>query len=135
MQFLYPGFCGACWLGHPGDHSPVLFQEVQAHLFYQCKVSERNQRRNFLTQQAQELVDFGHETGCSCLFGICVCPTFLPTGENIKTGDKAVSIYIDNSFSMAAEKENIPLLDLAKERAVKINKCLWRGQPFPDFDS
>jgi hypothetical protein len=45
---------------------------------------------------------------------------FIPTASDVKKGEKQVSIFIDNSFSMNAEKENIPLLDLAKDRARKI---------------
>lgn len=111
---------GLAGLGHPGDHSPVLFQEVQAHLFYQCKVSERNQRRNFSRNKLKNLLILAMRLAAVACLVFAFAQPFLPTGENIKTGDKAVSIYIDNSFSMAAEKENIPLLDLAKERAVKI---------------
>lgn len=46
---------------------------------------------------------------------------YIPAGEsNIKTGDRAVSIYIDNSFSNEAKSEAGMLLDIAKNKAIQI---------------
>ncbi len=38
----------------------------------------------------------------------------------MKKGEKAVSVYVDNSFSMGALSKNAPLLELAKQRAREI---------------
>lgn len=35
----------------------------------------------------------------------------------MKKGEKAISIYVDNSFSMGALSQNAPLLELARQRA------------------
>ncbi|CAH0999769.1 hypothetical protein LEM8419_01069 [Neolewinella maritima] len=42
---------------------------------------------------------------------------FLPVAEGVRSGRKAVSVYVDNSFSMAAESDRAPLLQLARDRA------------------
>ncbi|MBL7774569.1 MAG: VWA domain-containing protein, partial [Saprospiraceae bacterium] len=42
---------------------------------------------------------------------------FIPRSSEVKQGEKAVSIFIDNSFSMAALSKDAPLLELAKQRA------------------
>ncbi len=42
---------------------------------------------------------------------------FLPVSEGVLSGRKAVSIYVDNSFSMGAESDRAPLLQLARDRA------------------
>ena len=42
---------------------------------------------------------------------------FLPRSSAVKQGEKAVSIFVDNSFSMAALSKDAPLLELAKQRA------------------
>lgn len=42
---------------------------------------------------------------------------FIPKSDSIKVGQKQVSIFVDNSFSMSSELENIPLIDIAKQRA------------------
>ncbi len=46
---------------------------------------------------------------------------FIPVAhKKISTGDKAISIFIDNSFSMDAINKNGTLLDEAKKRALEI---------------
>jgi hypothetical protein len=46
---------------------------------------------------------------------------YLPSGNaNLQVGDKAISIYIDNSFSMEAELESAPVLEVAKNKAFEI---------------
>ena len=42
---------------------------------------------------------------------------FIPVEDGVRSGRKAVSVYVDNSFSMAAESERAPLLQLARDRA------------------
>lgn len=44
-------------------------------------------------------------------------PFFSKDNEKIAQGPKAVSIYIDNSFSMGIETNSLSLLDLAKGKA------------------
>lgn len=45
---------------------------------------------------------------------------FIPQDVEVKTGRKAVSLFIDNSFSMQALSQDVPLLDKAKQRAREI---------------
>lgn len=47
---------------------------------------------------------------------------FIPRSDNIITPDKqnAISIYIDNSFSMQAESEEGRLIDLARQKATEV---------------
>lgn len=55
-----------------------------------------------------------------CLVGAFAQPYF-PTSENdVILGDKAVSIYIDNSFSNEAKSGSGMLLDIAKNKAIQI---------------
>ena len=48
---------------------------------------------------------------------IAFAQPFIPAEEGVRTGRKAVSVYVDNSFSMAAESDRAPLLQLARDRA------------------
>lgn len=41
-------------------------------------------------------------------------------GDQVRPGDKAISIYIDNSFSMEAENEGARLLEVAKNKAFEV---------------
>jgi hypothetical protein len=45
---------------------------------------------------------------------------FIPKDVEVKQGEKSVSIFIDNSFSMSALSQEVPLLELAKRRAREI---------------
>jgi hypothetical protein len=45
---------------------------------------------------------------------------FIPVSKKTRTGDRAVSIYLDNSFSMDAQGESSSLFELAKLHALDI---------------
>lgn len=65
---------------------------------------------------------------------------FIPDKDvEVKQGDKLVSIYLDNSFSMAAESESGPLLEVAKSKCNDILKAYSETDKFQiitnDFSS
>lgn len=45
---------------------------------------------------------------------------FIPADDQSSQGRKAISIYIDNSFSMNARGEDVPLLGQARQKALEI---------------
>ncbi len=47
-------------------------------------------------------------------------PIFKTGNESLRKGKKAISIYIDNSFSMLATENDIPLLEIAKAKGREI---------------
>ena len=55
---------------------------------------------------------------------------FLPSKEGNEAKRKAIAIFVDNSFSMASRKDNLPLLEIAKQRAESIAKSF---SPADDF--
>ncbi len=55
---------------------------------------------------------------------------FIPRSGAVKQGDKAVSVFVDNSFSMAALSKDAPLLELAKQRARDIVKAYGPADRF-----
>lgn len=55
-----------------------------------------------------------------CLVSAFAQPYFPTSSEDVVQGDKAVSIYIDNSFSNEAKSGSGVLLDIAKNKAIKI---------------
>jgi hypothetical protein len=48
------------------------------------------------------------------------CQPFFSNENKIIKGNKCTSIYIDNSYSMAIQKNGVPLLELAKSKAKEI---------------
>lgn len=55
---------------------------------------------------------------------------FIPQGDTVKSGINQVSVFVDNSFSMTAKINDIPLLDYAKEKARSIIKAYTEKDQF-----
>lgn len=123
MQFLYPGFLWALVL---------LAIPIIIHLFYFRrfkKVYFTNVR--FLKEVKQEtsnrsrlknlLVLLSRLLAMAALVFAFAQP-ILSDKENIERLPKAVSIFVDNSFSMEALSSDVPIFDLAKEKARQIIK-------------
>ncbi len=55
---------------------------------------------------------------------------YLSKNEAVSGGKKAISIYVDNSFSMDLVKNNISMLDLAKQRAEEVAKAFSSTDQF-----
>lgn len=56
---------------------------------------------------------------------------FIPGSQSdVKRGNKIISVYIDNSFSMEAKGVNGPLLDVARSRAIELAKQYRPGDLF-----
>ncbi len=121
MQFLHPSFLWALL---------ALAIPVLIHLFYfrrfkrvyftnvrflkeiKEETSNRNKLKNLLVLLTRMLA-------LACLV-LAFAQPFLPTGATVKSGVSHVSVFVDNSFSMTASQNDIPLLDLAKEKARNI---------------
>jgi hypothetical protein len=121
MQFLFPGFLAAL---------AVLAIPIIIHLFYfrrfkkvyftnvrflkevKEETSNRQKLRNLLVLLMRCLA-------ISCMV-LAFCQPFIPNGAQVKKGEKAVSVFVDNSFSMNALSKDANLLELAKKRAKDI---------------
>lgn len=121
MQFLFPSFLWALFalaipilihLFYFRRFKKVYFTNVRFLKEIKQETSSRNKLKNLLILLMRCLAV------ASLVFAFA--QPFIPTADDIKKGEKIVSIFVDNSFSMKSEKENVPLLDLAKERAAKV---------------
>jgi hypothetical protein len=121
MQFLYPSFLWALTalaipiiihLFYFRRFKQVYFTNVKFLQEIKEETSSRNKLKNLLILLMR----------CLALIGLvfAFAQPFIPSKSEVKQGQKAVSIFVDNSFSMKSEKENVPLFDLAKERAKRI---------------
>lgn len=61
---------------------------------------------------------------------IAFAQPFIPNEFTTEQGDRAISIYIDNSFSMEAQGESSSLLELAKKHALEIAKSYKAADRF-----
>ena len=121
MSLLFPAFLTA--LG-------VIAIPVIIHLFYfrrfkkvyftnvrflkevKEETSNRQKLRNLLVLAMRVLA--------IAFLVLAFAQPFIPKSNQVKQGEQAVSIYIDNSFSMNTRSTDAPLIELAKKRAKDI---------------
>ena len=121
MQFLFPTFLFA---------AAVLAIPIIIHLFYFRKfkkvyftnvkflkelkeeTSSRSKLRNLLVLLMRLL---------AFLFLVfAFAQPFLSKNEEVDERDRAVAIYLDNSFSMMSSEQDVPLLDRARQKALQV---------------
>jgi len=132
MQFLYPGFLAA--LGFLAVPIIVhLFNFVRykkiyfSNVHFLKEVKEETQSRSRL----KHLLILASRILAVCFLVFAFAQPFIPAKNAIvKEGTKAVSIYIDNSFSMSAIGKNGTLLDEAKKDALDIIKAFGPTDKF-----
>ncbi len=121
MQFLYPTFLIAALaiaipiiihLFYFRRFKKVYFTNVRFLKEVKEETSARQRLRNLLVLLMRCLAVL------SLVFAFA--QPFIPRGEAVKQGDYALSIYVDNSFSMQALSQDVPLLEKAKQRAREI---------------
>ena len=118
MQFLYPNFLWAL---------AALAIPIIIHLFYFRrfkKVAFSNVR--FLREVKEETSMRSRLRNLLVLLARCLAlaalvfafaQPFLPSDREVLKGRKAVSIYVDNSFSMEAKSDQASLRQIATDRA------------------
>ena len=121
MQFLIPSFLIALLalaipiiihLFYFRRFKKVYFTNVKFLKEIKDERSTRSRLRNLLVLLSR-LLAIG-------LLILAFAQPFIPLADNSNAGEKAVSVYVDNSFSMNALSEDVPLLDKAKQRAREI---------------
>jgi hypothetical protein len=132
MQFLYPGFLAALgFLAIPiivhlfnfVRYKKIYFSNVHFLKEVKEETQSRSRLKHLLILAARLLALF--------FLVFAFAQPYIPA-ENaiVKEGTKAVSIYIDNSFSMAAIGKNGTLLDEAKKDALDIVKAFGPTDKF-----
>jgi len=121
MQFLYPAFLFALaaiaipillHLFYFRRFKKVYFTNVRFLREVKEETSARSKLRNLLVM----LMRIGAIAALVFVFA----QPFIPLNKEIKKGTKAISIFVDNSFSMNALSEDVPLIEKAKQRAREI---------------
>jgi hypothetical protein len=122
MQFLFPAFLSALaalaipiiiHLFHFRRFRTVYFTNVRFLREVKEETSNRRKLRNLLVLVARCLA--------VALLVLGFAQPFLPRNtEGVKKGEQAVSIYLDNSFSMNALSKDLSLLEKAKQKAREI---------------
>ena len=121
MQFLFPLFLAALvalsipiiiHLFHFRRFKKVYFTNVRFLKEVKEETSARSRLRNLLVLLFRVLA--------LAFLVFAFAQPFFSRNESVKKGDKAISVFIDNSFSMDALSQDVALIDKAKQRAREI---------------
>lgn len=124
MEFLYPTFFWALLtlavpviihLFYFKRYKKVLFSNVRFLKEVKEEKSSRNKLKHLLVLLSRLLA-------LACLVLAFVQP-FLGSKDTKKHQQSIVSLFVDNSYSMNANKDDVPLLALSKQKAREIVKA------------
>ncbi len=133
MMFVYPAFIWAL----AAVTIPIIihlfnFRRYKKVYFTNVKFLKELQHQSKSKSRLREiLVLIARCLAIACLVLAFCQPVLFDKGTVItNTGAKAVSIYIDNSFSMENVNKQGPLLEIAKNKAKEIIKAFGNGDKF-----
>ena len=121
MSFVYPQLLWGLLallipiiihLFHFRRFKKVYFSNVKLLKEIKEEKSARNKVKNFLVLLSRLLA--------FAFLIFAFAQPFISKNDSVKSGKKYVSIFIDNSYSMMAATEDVPLLDKTKRRAEEI---------------
>ncbi len=121
MQFLYPTFLWALLalaipiiihLFYFRRFKKVYFTNVKFLKEVKEETSARSRLKNLLTLLMRLLA--------MAALVFAFAQPFIPVDTEVKQGRKSVSLFVDNSFSMNALSEDVPLIEKGKQRAREI---------------
>jgi len=131
MQFLFPGFLWALLLlaipiiihlFYFRRFKKVYFSNVKYLKEVKQETSNRSRLKNLLVLLARLLA--------LAALVFAFAQPILTDNESIEESNKAVSIFVDNSFSMQALSEDVQLFDLAKDKARDIINAYGKSDKF-----
>lgn len=132
-MFVYPTFLWALLaISIPVIIHLFNFRRYKKVYFSNVKFLKELQHESKSKSRLKEiLILIARCLAIACLV-LAFCQPLIPekSGAPVNPGSSAVSIYIDNSFSMDNVQKQGPLLDIAKLKAKEIVKALGNGDKF-----
>ncbi len=122
MQFIYPGFLfGLLAIGIPVLIHLFNFRRFKKVLFTNVKFLKEVKHQSQKQRNLKHLLVLAARILAIAALVFAFAQPYIPLdNKKAETGQKAISIYIDNSFSMNAISEKGPLLESAKGKAREI---------------
>jgi len=122
MQFIYPTFLfGLLAIGIPVLIHLFNFRRFKRIVFTNVKFLKEVKQQSQKQRNIRQLLVLASRILAIAALVLAFAQPFIPAGNTkVQTGQKAVSIYVDNSFSMNAVSEKGPLLETAKSKAREI---------------
>ena len=124
MQFVYPTFLWALLaLAIPIIIHLFYFRRFKRVLFSNVKFLREVKEETSMRSRLRNLLVLALRLLALAFLVFAFAQPFIPQNKAVKTGSKAVSIFVDNSFSMSALSQDVPLLEKARQRARDIVKA------------
>ncbi len=121
MQFLYPTFLFALFaLAIPIIIHLFFFRRFKKVYFTNVRFLKEVKEETSARQRLRNLLVLLMRLLAVAALVFAFAQPFIPQDAEVKKGAKSVSIFIDNSFSMSALSEDVPLVEKAKQRAREI---------------
>ena len=118
MNFLYPTFLWAlAALAVPIIIHLFYFRRFKKVAFSNVKFLKEVKEETSMRSRLRNLLVLLMRCLALAALVFAFAQPFLPAAREVLAGRKAVSLYVDNSFSMGAESDRAPLLQIAKDRA------------------
>lgn len=132
MQFIYPGFLfGLLAIGIPILIHLFNFRRFKKILFTNVKFLKEVKQQSQKQRNLKHLLVLAARILAISALVFAFAQPYIPMGnKKAVTGQKAVSIYVDNSFSMNAVSEKGPLLESAKSKAREIATAYSESDKF-----
>lgn len=132
MKFVYPAFLFALFaLAIPIIIHLFNFKKFKKVAFSNVTFLREIKQESKSKSRLKELLILLSRLLAFTFLVLAFAQPYLPvTQKQVLGGEKAVSIYIDNSFSMSANGEEGRQLDVAKQYAYKILDAYPAGQRF-----
>lgn len=121
MQFLYPYFLVAlATLAIPVIIHLFYFRRYKKVFFTNVRFLKEIKEESSIRSRLKNLVTLLFRLLAVLALVLAFAQPFLKEDDQVKKGKKIVSIFVDNSFSMASLSKEAPLLDEAKRKAEEI---------------
>jgi hypothetical protein len=121
MEFLRPSFLWALFLiAIPIIIHLFYFRRYKKEYFSNVRFLKHVQEEQSTWRRLRNLLVLLARILAVAFIVFAFAQPFIPSNEQTNRGRKAVSIYIDNSFSMNSRNEDVPLLNKARQKALEI---------------
>ena len=122
MSFLYPGFLfGLSLITIPILIHLFNFRRYKTVLFSNVRFLKEIKQETSSQNKLKHLLILASRILAIIFLVLAFAQPYFPS-DNLKVNrnSNAISIYIDNSFSMSARVKDVPLIELAKTKALEI---------------
>ncbi len=121
MQFVYPTFLFAlAALAIPIIIHLFYFRRFKKVYFTNVRFLKEVKEETSARQKLRNLLVLLMRCLATAFLVFAFAQPFIPQDVEVKTGENAVSVFVDNSYSMDALSEEAKLIEKAKQRAKEI---------------